>query len=105
MQYNPQKVQQTFMERLKDTFERSWRDFGEFLQHVALTVVYLLPAIIVVIIILIVMRPFLAKRKAKRRERMDKMSYTKQPEYNSPIRNRNEKKDALDTPKESTTND
>ena len=105
MQYNPQKVQQTFMERLKDTFERSWRDFGEFLQHVALTVVYLLPAIIVVIIILIVMRPFLAKRKAKRRERMEKMSYTKQPEYNSPIRNRNEKKDALDTPKESTTND
>lgn len=71
LQYKSNVVQQTFLERLGNTFSRSWRDFGEFMQDLILAIVYLLPAIIVIVIILVILRPFLKKWGAKRKEKRE----------------------------------
>jgi len=101
LQYSSQKVQQTFIERLGNTFTRSWRDFGEFMQDLILAIVYLLPVIIVVIIILVILRPFFSKWNARRKEKKaakkalkaEKASYTAVPKYPNPFR-KDESKDA-----------
>ena len=71
LQYKSSVVQQTFLERLGNTFSRSWRDFGEFMQDLILAIVYLLPAILVIVIILVILRPFLKKWGAKRKEKRE----------------------------------
>lgn len=71
LQYKSNVVQQTFLERLGNTFSRSWRDFGEFMQDLILAIVYLLPAILVIVIILVILRPFLKKWGAKRKEKRE----------------------------------
>ena len=101
LQYSSQKVQQTFIERLGNTFTRSWRDFGEFMQDLILAIVYLLPVIIVVIIILVILRPFFSKWNARRKEKKaakkalkaEKASYAAVPKYPNPFR-KDEPKDA-----------
>ena len=93
IQYSSQKVQQTFLERLGNTFTRSWRDFGEFMQDLILAIVYLLPVIIVVVIILVILRPFISKWNAKRKEKKaakkamkaEKNSYAATPRYHNPF--------------------
>ena len=93
IQYSSQKVQQTFLERLGNTFTRSWRDFGEFMQDLILAIVYLLPVIIVVVIILVILRPFFSKWNAKRKEKKaarkamkaEKNPYAATPRYHNPF--------------------
>ena len=94
LQYSSQNVQQTFIERLGNTFTRSWRDFGEFLQDLILAIVYLLPVIIAVIIILVILRPFFSKWNAGRKEKKaakkalkaEKASCSAAPKYPNPFR-------------------
>jgi hypothetical protein len=94
LQYSSQKVQQTFVERLGNTFTRSWRDFGEFMQDLILAIVYLFPIIIAVIIILVILRPFFSKWNARRKEKKaakkalkaEKASFTAAPKYPNPFR-------------------
>ena len=101
LQYRSPQVQQTFIERLSNTFTRSWRDFGDFLQDLILAIVYLLPAIIVVIIILVILRPFISKWNAKRKEKKaakkalkaEKASNASAPKYPNPFR-KNQPEDA-----------
>lgn len=93
IQYSSQKVQQTFLERLGNTFTRSWRDFGEFMQDLILAIVYLLPVIIIVVIILVILRPFFSKWNAKRKEKKaakkamkaEKNPYAATPRYHNPF--------------------
>ena len=94
LQYSSQKVQQTFVERLGNTFTRSWRDFGEFMQDLILAIVYLFPVIIAVIIILVILRPFFSKWNARRKEKKaakkalkaEKAPFTAAPKYPNPFR-------------------
>lgn len=83
VRYDHPIVEQSFLERLANTFTRSWSDFSEFLQDLVLAIVYLLPVILIAVIILIILRPFFKKmgekRKIKKAEKMAKKAVM--PEY------------------------